>query len=43
MQTAYKHDPLLFIVVFDLNVLRFTIPIKVTHIGEFCILINIFT
>ena len=33
----------MFIVVLDLSVLRFTIPIKVTHICEFCLLINIFT
>ena len=33
----------LFIVVLDLSVLRFTIPVKVTHIGEFCLLINTFT
>ena len=33
----------MFIVVLDLSVLRFTIPIKVNHIGEFCLLINIFT
>ena len=43
LQTACKHVPFVFIVVLDLSVLRFTIPIKVTHIGEFCLLINIFT
>ena len=43
LQTAFKHVPLVFIVVLDLSVLRFTIPIKVAHIGEFRLLINIFT
>ena len=43
LQTACKRVPLVFIVVLDLSVLCFTIPIKVTHIGEFCLLLNIFT
>ena len=35
MQTACKHNPLVLIVVLDLSVLRFMIPIKVIHIGEY--------